>query len=87
MITPERLAAVATAARQNPTLSALRPAFPDLHFSECSDDDVSPRYRPALTLESHKLYLISGASGHCLEFTNDTERATGILLASKVDDA
>lgn len=33
MITPERLAAVATAARQNPTLSLLRPAFPDLYLS------------------------------------------------------
>lgn len=33
MIAPERLAAVAAAARQNPTLSLLRPAFRDLYLS------------------------------------------------------
>ncbi len=30
--------------------------------------------------------LITGASGHCLELTNNAEIAIGILIASKVDD-
>lgn len=87
MITPECLAAVTAALAENPDLGRLRAAFPALHFTECSEDDVSPRYRPASSTASHDLYLISGSSGHCLTLTHDAELATGILLASKVDDA
>jgi hypothetical protein len=57
-----------------------------LHFSECSEDDVSPLYKPALSIEQYDLFLISGASGHCLALTNDATSATGILIAAKVDD-
>ncbi len=86
MIAPERLSAIAAAARQAPTLAALRHSFADLHFSECSEDDVSPRYQPAFTVAGYDLFLITGATGHCLELTNDADIATGILIASKVDD-
>ena len=86
MITPECLAAVTAALAENPDLGRLRAAFPALHFTECSEDDVSPRYRPASSTASHDLYLISGSSGHCLTLTHEAELATGILLASKVDD-
>jgi hypothetical protein len=86
MITPDQLAEVGAAALVDASASAMRQKFPGLHFSECSEDDVSPRYKAALSVEGYDLYLISGASGHCLVMTNHPESATGILLAAKVDD-
>lgn len=86
MITPTQLARVGEAVLLDPTTASLRRRFPDLHFTECSEDDISPRYRAAFTVEGYDLYLITGATGHCLELTNDSESATGILVASKVDD-
>ena len=85
MITPLQLLQIGETIQLNARIALLRQRFPKLHFSECSDDDVSPRYQPAFTMESHHLYLISGTSGHCLELTNDPETATGILVAAKVD--
>jgi len=86
MITPAQLVQVAEATLLDPRAASLRQRFPALHFTECSEDDVSPRYTPALSVDSHALYLISGASGHCLELTSDAASATGILVAAKVDD-
>lgn len=86
MITPTQLARVGEALLLDPSAAALRRRFPDLHFTECSEDDISPRYRAAFTVEGFDLFLITGATGHCLELTNDSESATGILVASKVDD-
>jgi hypothetical protein len=86
MITPDQLAEVGEATSQDARAASLRERFPALHFTECSEDDVSPLYRPALCLDSYNLYLISGASGHCLALTNDAEAATGILIATKVDE-
>lgn len=86
MITPTQLAQVGEAALLDARAASLRQRFPKLHFTECSEDDISPRYKAAFTVEGYDLYLISGASGHCLELTNDSGIATGILIASKVDD-
>jgi hypothetical protein len=86
MITPELLAEVGTAAARDASAAALRQQFPQLHFTECSEDDISPRFRPASAIDGYDLYLISGATGHCLELTNDNTIATGILIAAKVDD-
>lgn len=86
MIAESVLHNVGEAARQDARVGSLRAAFPELHFSECSEDDVSPRYRPALDVGAHTLYYITGATGHCLEITNDAGVATGILIAAKVDD-
>ena len=86
MITPTQLARVGEAALLDGSAAALRQRFPELHFTECSEDDVSPRYRPAFSIEGYELFYISGATGHCLEITNSAEAATGILIASKVDD-
>ncbi len=86
MITPTLLAQVAEATLLDPRVAALRQRFPALHFTECSEDDVSPLYQPALSVDGHDLYLVSGASGHCLALTNDASAATGILIAAKVDD-
>ena len=86
MITPTILAHVGEATLLDPRATVLRQRFPDLHFTECSEDDVSPRYRAAFEVDGYNLYLISGASGHCLELTNDAAVATGILIAAKADD-
>ena len=86
MITPTTLARVGEATLLDARATILRQRFPDLHFTECSEDDVSPRYKAAFTVDGYNLYLISGASGHCLELTNDAAIATGILIAAKADD-
>lgn len=86
MITPAQLVQVAEATLLDARAASLRQRFPTLHFTECSEDDVSPRFTPALSVDGHALYLISGASGHCLELTNDAASATGILVAAKADD-
>ena len=86
MISPAQLFRVGEATMLDARAASLRQRFPDLHFTECSEDDVSPRYHPALSVEGYELFLISGASGHCLALTNDSTNATGILIAAKVDD-
>jgi len=86
MISAETLADVGAAVRENPSVTSLRPRFPTLHFSECSADDINARFNPVFETEQYELYLISGASGHCLELTTDFNAATGIIVAAKVDD-
>ena len=86
MISPAQLVQVGEAVMLDARAGALRQRFPDLHFSECSEDDVSPRYNTALAVDGYDLVLITGASGHCLELTNDAASATGILVAAKVDE-
>ena len=86
MISAAQLVQVGEATLLDPRAASLRQRFPTLHFTECSEDDVSPLYKPALDVDSYALYLISGASGHCLALTNDAASATGILVAAKVDD-
>lgn len=86
MITPRQLVQVSELIQLNAHIALLRERFPQLHFTECSDDDVSPRYPPAFSLDSHHLYLVAGAAGHCLELTDEYETASGILLAARVDE-
>ncbi|MBT0960510.1 DUF6129 family protein [Denitromonas iodatirespirans] len=86
MIDPRQLAEVGAALAAKASIADLRERFPALHFSSCSDDDVSPRFTAALALDEHRLYLIAGASGHCLTLTHDPAVATGILIADKVDE-
>lgn len=86
MITPTQLAQVGEATLLDARAASLRQRFPGLHFTECSEDDISPRYKAAFSVDGYSLYLIAGASGHCLELTNDPAMATGILIASQVDD-
>ena len=86
MISPAQLALVAEATLLDPRAASLRRRFPDLHFTECSEDDVSPLYQPAFSVDGHDLYLVSGASGQCLALTNNAASATGILVAAKVDE-
>jgi hypothetical protein len=86
MITPLQLVQVGEATLLDPSAASLRRRFPNLHFTECSEADVSPLQKPALSVEGYELYLISGSSGHCLALTNTPESATGILVAATVDD-
>ncbi len=86
MISAELLAEVGAAVSQDPAVGSLRARFPTLHFSECSADDVNARFNPVFTTDGYELYLISGASGHCLEVTSDFNAATGIIVAAKSDD-
>lgn len=86
MITTMQLFKVGEATLLDARAASLRQRFPDLHFTECSEDDVSPLYQPALSVDRYDLYMISGSSGHCLALTNTPEAATGILVAAKVDD-
>lgn len=85
MIAADTLAAVTAAVRKDASLAALRSQFPTLHFTECSEDDISPRAKAVADMDGYSLFLVSGASGHCLALTNDCDTATGIVVASKVD--
>lgn len=86
MISAPLLARVAEATCLNPSAAYLRSQFPDLHFTECSADDINARCQPALETDQHEFYLISGSSGHCLEITTEYEGATGIIVAAKDDE-
>lgn len=89
MITPETLALVtAKVGEIGPTeagVAALRQAWPDIHFTYCSEDDVPARLTPASEGEGFALYLVSGAQ-HCVGFTNHLEAATGLVLATVTED-
>jgi len=83
MIPSERLAQVREilerAGLQEQTVSALREAFTDLHFTYCMDEDVGTE-EPVIQAKGFNLYLVDGR-GHCMRFTTDRKKATGILLA------
>jgi len=81
MITPKLVAQVAEAASLNPAATFLRTRFPDIHFSECSANDINPRFHPVLEIEQYELYLISGSPGHCPEPPMGYDRPTGNIPA------
>ena len=89
MITPEQLQAVGEwlerDAAASPLESGLRSAFPDLHFTFCSDDDVASE-RPVASHAGHHLYLVDSSS-HCLALTTEMETASGLVVAEIEDDA
>jgi Family of unknown function (DUF6129) len=63
------------------TLSALREAFADIHFTWCRDDDIGEgRAQPVRESARFRIYLVDGRS-HCLTLTRDPESATGLVLA------
>lgn len=77
-------AVVRRAGLNEQTLAALREAFADLHFTYCSDDDVTVG-EPARTADGFNLYLVDGRE-HCLVLTNDPSAATGVVLARVEED-
>lgn len=84
MISEERLdqicIIVARAGLSAQTLTALREALPEIHFTQCLDDDIVNQ-TPVRSGEEFNLYLVEGSSGHCLALTQDVGRATGVVIA------
>ena len=60
-------------------VSQLRDSWPNIHFTYCSDDDISAA-RPVRQSAGFNIYLVDGRD-HCLKFTSDIEHATGLVLA------
>lgn len=83
MISSAALADILAALAGQDGVADLRAAFPGIHFTECSEDDISPRAKPVAETESHLLYLVTGATGHCLALTNDFDNASGVVVARK----
>jgi hypothetical protein len=88
MIEPARIQQIAEILRRAglnaQTAALLREHFPDLHFTQCLDDDLGAA-EPFQAGEGFNLYLVDGRD-HCLKLTRDPECATGLVLA-EVEDA
>jgi hypothetical protein len=85
MIPAETLTAIADAAAALPVLddaglAQLRAAWPGMHLTLCSDNDVPVRVPAMHQRPGFNLYLVNG-SEHCLTLTNDPEVAIGVVLA------
>ena len=61
-------------------VTRLRKAFPGVHFSVCSDDDMPPRLAPVAGNSFCRLYYVDSAN-HCLRLTSDADAATGLVVA------
>ncbi len=91
MITPERIdqvtRVVERAGLNERTLSALREAFGEIHFTYCLDEDIGcgpGTGKPVRRAEGFNLYLVDGRA-HCLRLTTDMASATGLVLAETDD--
>jgi hypothetical protein len=58
----------------------LRARFPHLSWTRCDASDVTEA--PLQTSGAFDLHLLDG-SEHCVQITDDLERATGIVLARR----
>lgn len=67
------------------TVAALRQAWPGIHFTYCSEDDIPARLNPQAKGQGFGIYLVSGAE-HCVAFTDHLEAATGLVLAADSED-
>lgn len=65
-------------------ISGLREKWPKIHFTYCSDDDVSGP-KPVREFSAFNVYLVDGRD-HCLQFTSSYEAATGLVLAEVEED-
>jgi hypothetical protein len=83
VITQQQLERIGGLAASNTLSEALigllRKSFPEYHFTYCMDDDVIA-VEPVYESETFNLYLIDSRN-HCLNFTQDKEIATGIVVA------
>jgi hypothetical protein len=64
---------------------ALRQAWPGVHFTYCSEDDIPARLDPVAKGAGFGVYLVSGAE-HCVAFTDHLEAATGLVLAADSEE-
>lgn len=67
------------------TVTALRQAWPGVHFTWCSEDDIPARLSPTAEGKDFGIYLVSGAE-HCVAFTDQLEAATGLVLAARSEE-
>ena len=65
-------------------ITSLRTLWPEIHFTYCSDDDVTTA-KPILESQGFNIYLVDGRD-HCLQFTTDLDVATGLVLAEVEED-
>lgn len=89
MITVEKTQELASLIEQQlpvdeSTVTGLRQAYPDIHFTYCMDDDIVTG-KPVVETDAFNLYLIDGRE-HCLCLTNDHDVATGLVVAEVVND-
>jgi hypothetical protein len=59
----------------------LKGAFPQMVITSCDEEDLDGA-RPFRNHPLVAIHLVDG-SGHCWNLTEDTDKATGILLARK----
>jgi hypothetical protein len=87
-ISPELLREVAATVEMTHagTLGALRARFPGILFTECSEEDVPARLKPAWESRAHLYFLYACPDGHCLAFTSALQDATGIVVAARAQD-
>lgn len=67
------------------TVTALRQAWPGVHFTYCSEDDIPARLSPVAEGVGYGVYMVSGAE-HCVAFTDHLEAATGLVLADNSEE-
>jgi hypothetical protein len=65
------------------TISGLRADYPGMHFTYCMDDDVTA-VDPVQERKNFNIYLVD-ARQHCLRLTDDSDVATGLVLAEIVE--
>jgi hypothetical protein len=93
MIAGELLSRVASAAARSVgdpgqaagLAASLRLAFPNIHFTVCSDNDMPPSLKPAFESSQVRLYYVD-ANEHCLKLTTDAEAASGLVVAYYDED-
>jgi hypothetical protein len=59
----------------------LRKQWPDVHFTQCSEDDVGET-EPVRRTREFDLHLVDGRD-HCLRLTTELVCATGLLIAER----
>ncbi|MBB3103898.1 DUF6129 family protein [Azomonas macrocytogenes] len=66
-------------------LARLRNTYPGIHFTHCMDDDIVVNAKPVAEKSGFNLYLVN-SSDHCSVLTNDTQAASGVVLAEVIED-
>ena len=86
MIATDTLDALTAEVAVNAAVAHLRGCFPGLHFTGLQRRRRAGARHPVRETTDHLIYLVSGASGHCLSLTHSADAATGVLVASRVAD-
>lgn len=66
-------------------IARLRNTNPGVHFTWCMDDDIMVNAKPLVERPGFNIYLVN-STDHCSVLTNDTESASGIVLAEVIPD-